>query len=162
MSIADLKRLLLICYDKAHDSVTIRRCISSIFFEIVLFIAFNSPQYKDKIFRNQNGIYNGISEIQFLRELKPILYSKIKMGKNVVINDVDNFINFMEMLTFYRTLVDHFGGFRRELLNYRIYNINTFKGYIDVNSLPLLSREELIKILKQAENWLDFLEKLFS
>jgi hypothetical protein len=37
--------LISICYDKAHNTTLIRRCFSAIYFEIILFIALNSPNW---------------------------------------------------------------------------------------------------------------------
>ena len=50
-----LKSLISICYDKAHNITLIRRCFYAIYFEIILFIALNSPNLIDDIFSNQNG-----------------------------------------------------------------------------------------------------------
>ncbi len=160
MDIGKIRKLITICYDKAQDQVTIRRCISSVFFEIILFIAHNFPCYKDEIFRNQNGVYNGISEKRFLNKLKIILYSRGKGNEH----DINGFLYFMRMLEFYRTLTDHFGGFENELKTLNIARIRTFEGVKNIPSKDIpkeISREELIKILQQAENWLNFLEILF-
>ena len=44
-----LKSLISICYDKAHNTTLIRRCFRAIYFEIILFIALNSPNLRDEI-----------------------------------------------------------------------------------------------------------------
>lgn len=156
--------LISICYDRAQDTTLIRRCISAIYFEIILFIALNSPNLRNDIFSNQNGIFNGIKEGKIVSILKDkILADAVSSGKisGKEANDLLNFIRFIEKL---RTLVDHFGGFKDELLKMGIYKIRIKGEDLDVQQLNVdrLSREILVNLLKETEVQMTILNKLFS
>ncbi|BAB65084.1 hypothetical protein [Sulfurisphaera tokodaii] len=159
MELENIRRLVNFCYDKAHDPVTIRRCISSLFFEIILFIADRFPCRKDELFRNQNGVYNGLSEIRFIGSLMSLLESSNKFS----LYEIDDFVKFLRLIALYRTLLDHFGGFKKELIKKNFHKIRTFEGEIDVSTINIpneLSRYELINILIEVERWLEFLRRL--
>lgn len=165
--INELESLISICYDKAQNTTLIRRCFSSIFFEIILIIAHNFLNFKDEIFDKRNNVFHGISESKFITVLGKILGNNVKTGK-ISSEEADNFLKFMRILLQLRTLVDHFGGFKEELLNLGLTYISIYdpsissSKVIDVtNLLPdNLSREALINVLKETEKYLVLLSKL--
>lgn len=165
--INELESLISICYDKAQNTTLIRRCFSSIFFEIILIIAHNFLNFKDEIFDKRNNVFHGISESKFITVLGKILGNNVKTGK-ISSEEADNFLKFMRILLQLRTLVDHFGGFKEELLNLGLTYISIYDPSISsskvidvINLLPdNLSREALINVLKETEKYLVLLSKL--
>jgi hypothetical protein len=93
-----LKSLISICYDKAHNTTLIRRCFSAIYFEIILFIALNSPNLRDEIFSNQNGTFNGIKEGKIVSILKDkVLANAVSSGK-INGEEANNFLNYIRLI----------------------------------------------------------------
>ncbi|MFP3189635.1 MAG: hypothetical protein RXR07_11570 [Sulfolobaceae archaeon] len=159
-----LKSLISICYDKAHNTTLIRRCFSAIYFEIILFIALNSPNLRDEIFSNQNGTFNGIKEGKIVSILKDkVLANAVSSGK-INGEEANNFLNYIRLIERLRTLVDHFGGFKDELLKMGIYKIRIKGKDLSVQQLDVerLSREILVNLLKETEILMTILNRLFS
>ncbi|MFP3203078.1 MAG: hypothetical protein RXR43_12915 [Sulfolobus sp.] len=157
-----LKSLISICYDKAHNTTLIRRCFSAIYFEIILFIALNSPNLRDEILSNQNGTFNGIKEGKIVSILK-VLANAVISGK-INGEEANNFLNYIRLIEKLRTLVDHFGGFKDELLKMGIYKIRIKDKDLNVQQLDVekLSREILLNLLKETEIRMTILNRLFS
>lgn len=133
--------------------------MSSLFFEIALFITRKFPDHKDQVFRNQNGVYNGLSETRFINMLRSMLENNGKVSSY----EANDFVKFMRLLLLYRTLSDHFGGFKEELMAHNFHRIRVFEGEMVVSGASIpheLSREELVKVLAEAERWLEFLWRL--
>lgn len=168
--VSELKSLIAICYDNAQNPTLIRRCFSSLLFETILFISRKFPKLRDEIFNKRDQIFHGISESKFITILASVLKDGVKAGK-IDSREADYFQGFIYILLLLRTLVDHFGGFKEELLEQGINPIRIYdpskssSKIVNVNSWPnelpiKLSRHELVKILNEMEKYLGLLSKL--